>query len=432
MTYAIEAEALEKTFAGKHEVRALDGVSFAVDEGTVFGLLGPNGSGKTTAVRILTTILQADGGTARVLGHDVGRRPREAGRSLIGLAGQYAAVDENLTGRENLEWSATSTTSRRSTVRRAGPELLDQFDLADAGDRTLKTYSGGMRRRLDLAAALVARPTVLFLDEPTTGLDPQSRNDLWEVIERLVGEGTTVLLTTQYLEEADRLADTLVGARPRPGHRRGHPGRAEGQPRCHRARGRLGNRRRRRAHRSPCWPRSAPTHRRSTAPWSRSPWTTGPRSAMAGLRSSTRRASPVRLHPPRAEPRRRLPGPHRPADRREDEADARTRRRHRRVGDGDGRGAARKAMADGRPEEFVMTTAVAAPPCPARPRRAQVGSAGSAGRCPTRSPSPSATSLAYTRIPEALFFSTVQPIMFVLLFRYVFGGAIHDHRASPT
>src|ERR1700733_12988610 len=209
MTFAIEAETLEKTFKGKHDVRALDGVSFAVPEGTVFGLLGPNGSGKTTAVRILTTILRADGGTARVLGYDVGTQPRVV-RSLIGLAGQYAAVDENLTGRENLRM--VGRLNHLSTDESSGRAraLLDQFDLADAADRTLKTYSGGMRRRLDLAAALVARPPVLFLDEPTTGLDPQSRNDLWEVIERLVGEGTSVLLTTQYLEEADRLAENLV------------------------------------------------------------------------------------------------------------------------------------------------------------------------------------------------------------------------------
>jgi len=209
MPFAIEVEALEKTFKGKHEVRALDGVSFNVEEGRVFGLLGPNGSGKTTAVRVLTTILKPDGGSARVLGHDV---VRKAGlvRSLIGLAGQYAAVDENLTGRENLQMVGNLNHLERSTVSGRATDLLAQFNLSDAGDRPLKTYSGGMRRRLDLAAALVARPTVLFLDEPTTGLDPQSRNDLWEVIENLVGEGTTVLLTTQYLEEADRLASILA------------------------------------------------------------------------------------------------------------------------------------------------------------------------------------------------------------------------------
>jgi ABC-2 type transport system ATP-binding protein len=209
MPYSIEVEDLKKTFTGKLEVRALDGVSFAVEEGTVFGLLGPNGSGKTTAVRILTTILQADSGHARVLGYDVAKKASLV-RSLIGLAGQYAAVDENLTGRENLEMVGRLNHLRKSSVGGRSTELLAQFDLTDAADRSLKTYSGGMRRRLDLAAALVARPTVLFLDEPTTGLDPQSRNDLWEVIEQLVGGGTTVLLTTQYLEEADRLAKTLV------------------------------------------------------------------------------------------------------------------------------------------------------------------------------------------------------------------------------
>ncbi|HWD52995.1 MAG TPA: ATP-binding cassette domain-containing protein [Acidimicrobiales bacterium] len=208
MTHAIEVADLKKTFSGKLEVRALDGVSFNVEPGTVFGLLGPNGSGKTTAVRILTTILRADSGSARVLGHDVGQQA-EMVRSLIGLAGQYAAVDENLTGRENLVMVGRLNHLPKLFVSGRAKELLEQFNLADAGDRTLKTYSGGMRRRLDLAAALVARPTVLFLDEPTTGLDPQSRNDLWEVIESLVGEGTTVLLTTQYLEEADRLADTV-------------------------------------------------------------------------------------------------------------------------------------------------------------------------------------------------------------------------------
>lgn len=209
MTVAIEADALQKTFKGKRTVRALDGVSFVVEAGTVFGLLGPNGSGKTTAVRILTTILRPDGGHARVLGHDVTRQAPLV-RTLIGLAGQYAAVDENLTGRENLRMVGNLNHLDGKVVVSRAQELLEQFNLTEAGDRPLKTYSGGMRRRLDLAAALVAHPTVLFLDEPTTGLDPQSRNDLWEVIEKLVDDGTTVLLTTQYLEEADRLASHLA------------------------------------------------------------------------------------------------------------------------------------------------------------------------------------------------------------------------------
>ena len=175
----------------------------------MLGLLGPNGAGKTTVVRILSTILGPDEGRASVLGHDVVAQP-DAVRRIIGLAGQYAAVDENLTGRENLHMVARlSHLSRKVSARRAD-ELLEQFGLSGAGDRVLKTYSGGMRRRLDLAAALVANPPVLFLDEPTTGLDPQSRQALWVAIEELVRDGTTVLLTTQYLEEADRLARDIV------------------------------------------------------------------------------------------------------------------------------------------------------------------------------------------------------------------------------
>lgn len=207
MTAAIEADGLVKTFKGG--VRALDGVSFAVERGTVFGLLGPNGAGKTTAVRILTTVLRPDDGRAAVLGHDVSAEP-ELVRGLFGLAGQYAAVDENLTARENLRMVGRLNHLPRGVIAERSHTLLADFALEDAADRPLKTYSGGMRRRLDLAAALVASPPVLFLDEPTTGLDPQSRLDLWRVIEGLVADGTTVLLTTQYLEEADRLASELA------------------------------------------------------------------------------------------------------------------------------------------------------------------------------------------------------------------------------
>jgi ABC-2 type transport system ATP-binding protein len=206
--YAVEAHDLVKVFP-RGNVRALDGVSLHVEEGTILGLLGPNGAGKTTAVRILSTILNPDSGRASILGHDVVKEAQTV-RRIIGLAGQYAAVDENLTGRENIRMvGRLSHMSWKASGERA-TELLENFGLSDAGDRVLKTYSGGMRRRLDLAAALVARPPVLFLDEPTTGLDPQSRQDLWGVIERLVAGGTTVLLTTQYLEEADRLARTIV------------------------------------------------------------------------------------------------------------------------------------------------------------------------------------------------------------------------------
>jgi ABC-2 type transport system ATP-binding protein len=205
---AVEAQDLVKVFP-RGNVRALDGVSLAIEAGTVLGLLGPNGAGKTTAVRILSTILEPDGGSAAILGHDVCKEP-DTVRRLIGLAGQYATVDENLTGRENIRMVGQLSHMRRKVAAARADQLLEAFGLADAGDRPLKTYSGGMRRRLDLAAALVAGPPVLFLDEPTTGLDPPGRQDLWGVIEELTAEGTTVLLTTQYLEEADRLARDIV------------------------------------------------------------------------------------------------------------------------------------------------------------------------------------------------------------------------------
>jgi ABC-2 type transport system ATP-binding protein len=203
---AIVVEGLEKSYGS---VRALCGVDFAARTGSVLGLLGPNGAGKTTAVRILATLLQPDGGTARVAGLDV-VRDASALRAKIGLAGQYAAVDENLTGFENLEMVGQLYHMRRADARGRADDLLEQFDLTEAAKRPVKTYSGGMRRRLDLAAALVFSPPVLFLDEPTTGLDPRSRLALWGTIEAHVAAGTTVLLTTQYLDEADRLADRIV------------------------------------------------------------------------------------------------------------------------------------------------------------------------------------------------------------------------------
>ncbi|WP_370616070.1 ATP-binding cassette domain-containing protein [Mumia qirimensis] len=205
MNNVIFAEGLTKRFG---DTQALAGVDLAVPEGSVLGVLGPNGAGKTTAVRILATLLQADGGHATVAGYDVARNPDEV-RRAIGLTGQYAAVDEQLTGRENLVLVARLLDlPRRDAVRRAD-ELLEQFGLTDAGDRRARTYSGGMRRRLDLAASLVGRPEVIFLDEPTTGLDPSKRDDMWNVVRELTDAGTTVLLTTQYLEEADALADRI-------------------------------------------------------------------------------------------------------------------------------------------------------------------------------------------------------------------------------
>jgi daunorubicin resistance ABC transporter ATP-binding subunit len=203
---AILVEGLTKRFG---DVTALGGIDFDVPAGTVFGLLGPNGAGKTTAVRVLATVIAPDGGRAEVLGHDVVRRA-DTVRHLIGLAGQFAAVDPNLTGRENLRLIGRLTQLSWRSIDARADELLARFGLSEAADRPVRTYSGGMRRRLDVGAALVHRPPVLFLDEPTTGLDPEGRNELWDVIRELVHDGTTVLLTTQYLEEADRLADRVV------------------------------------------------------------------------------------------------------------------------------------------------------------------------------------------------------------------------------
>jgi len=204
--HAIIAHDLRKRFG---QVTALDGVHLEVEAGQIFGLLGPNGAGKTTAIRVLTTVLKADSGEARVLGHDVAREATLV-RGLIGLAGQFAALDPNLTGRENLRLIGRLTQLPGRTASARTEELLDRFGLTDAGDRLVKTYSGGMRRRLDLAASLLHRPPVIFLDEPTTGLDPESRAELWEVIRELVDDGATILLTTQYMEEADRLADRIA------------------------------------------------------------------------------------------------------------------------------------------------------------------------------------------------------------------------------
>src|SRR3981081_1186341 len=207
---AIVAEGLVKIYRSrKSEVRAPDGLDLTVAEGTVLGLLGPNGAGKTTAVRVFTTLLRPDAGRATVGGFDVVRQAQEI-RHIMGLSGQYAAVDENLTGRENLWLFGRLYQLPSAEARRRAAELLEQFGLADAADRVVKTYSGGMRRRLDLASALSGQPRILFLDEPTTGLDPRGRLGMWEVIRGLVREGTTLLLTTQYLEEADELANTIA------------------------------------------------------------------------------------------------------------------------------------------------------------------------------------------------------------------------------
>lgn len=207
---AVVAEGLVKIYGkGEGEVRALDGVDLTVPEGSVLGLLGPNGAGKTTTVRILATLLKPDAGHATVAGFDIARESHQL-RSVVGLSGQYAAVDENLTARENLTMFGRLYQLAKAEARKRADALLDQFDLVDAADRPAKTYSGGMRRRLDLASALIGQPRVLFLDEPTTGLDPRSRLAMWDVIRESARDGMTVLLTTQYLEEADELADSIA------------------------------------------------------------------------------------------------------------------------------------------------------------------------------------------------------------------------------
>jgi oleandomycin transport system ATP-binding protein len=202
----VDIEGLQRRFGSTW---ALRGIDLAVQRGTICGLLGPNGAGKTTAVRILATLLRPDGGTARVGGFDVVREPEKV-RPLLGLTGQYAAVDQELTGHENLVLIARLLELSRREARRRASELLERFDLAEAGGRPVRTYSGGMRRRLDVAASLIGRPQVLFLDEPTTGLDPRSRGDVWDLVRGLVADGATVLLTTQYLDEADRLAGEIT------------------------------------------------------------------------------------------------------------------------------------------------------------------------------------------------------------------------------
>ena len=320
MTNAIEASGLVKRFG---KTTALAGVDLVARQGTVLGVLGPNGAGKTTAVRILATLLRPDGGQARVCGYDVGRQAHQV-RQLIGLTGQYASVDEGLSGVNNLIMIGRLLGQSRRQARARAGELLDRFDLTEAAGRPVKTYSGGMRRRLDLAASLVGRPRVLYLDEPTTGLDPRSRSDVWDIVRTLVADGVTVLLTTQYLDEADQLAHDIVVidhgrviATGTPDELKDKSGgqvlEVEPADRSHAGGGRRGAR-------EP--DRGGAGRRCRRGPGARPG---GRRGRAAGHHPRTRRGAggARRVHPAQGQPGRGLPRPHRPGAGRH-----RERRRH--------------------------------------------------------------------------------------------------------
>ena len=371
---AIEAEGLVKVYRSrKNEVRALDGVDLEVEEGTVLGLLGPNGAGKTTTVRILATLLRADAGTARVAGLDV-VRDAQAVRRTIGLSGQYAAVDENLTGRENLWMFGRLYQLSNAEARSRADELLERFLLDEAADRVAKTYSGGMRRRLDLASALIGRPRLLFLDEPTTGLDPRSRLGMWDVIRAQVREGGTLLLTTQYLEEADELANEIavvdkgrIIARGTSDQLKSQVGGERIEVVVHE----LGNLSRAAQLLAPDGQSTAEEHTRRLTIAADG----GATQLVEVVRQLGRGGDQDRRHrAPPADARRRLPLAHRP-------------RRRGAAGRGSGMSGVQAAVSDG----LIMTW-----------------------RNLKRVP----------RIPELAIFAILQSIMFVLLFAYVFGGAI--------
>ena len=381
----------------------MDGVDLAAPAGTVLGLLGPNGAGKTTIVRILTTLLDPDGGSARVAGYDV-VRDAEALRSVIGLTGQYAAVDENLTGRENLDLVGRLYHLGKAEARRRADELLERFELTDAADRTVKTYSGGMRRRLDLGASLVGRPQVLFLDEPTTGLDPRSRFGLWDVIRELVSDGTTLLLTTQYMEEADRLADHIAVI---------DGGRVIAEGTTDELKSRVGGDllALRVADRAPDGrgrPPPSPTSARARPRW----W---PRRARSRCRS--REGASVL-----AEVVRRL-----------DAAGLEiSDLALRRPSLDDVFLALTGHVAEAEPARTARARAAPGPrPPPGKePRMSTVADRRTVPRRPLRWTFADAAAVTrrnlyrYVRVPTLLLFSTIQPVMFVLLFTYVFGGAI--------
>ena len=411
---AIEAEGLTRSFG---DTRALAGIDLQVPAGTVYGLLGPNGAGKTTAVRVLATLLRPDGGSARVFGHDVVTEA-DAVRSRVSLTGQYASVDEDLTGTENLVLLARLLGLRKPAARERAAALLAAFGLTEASDRQVKKYSGGMRRRIDIAASILNTPDLLFLDEPTTGLDPRSRNQVWEIVRAVVAHGTTVLLTTQYLDEADQLAGRIavvdhgrVIAEGTPGELKSSIGsgtvhlrlRDPGQrPEAERVL-RAGARRAGAARRRPGGadrPRRRGRHR--------------PRRQCPG-RARARRPGPRRhrrrrLLPRPAEPGRGLPGPDRPPRR----AGRRARRR-----------------AGGSPMSDTTTTTDRTGAVGLRPVRRGAGD-GARARCPTAPTERAGASLTFgwramlkiKHVPEQLFDVTAFPIIMVLMFTYLFGGAL--------
>jgi ABC-2 type transport system ATP-binding protein len=398
---AIAVRGLQKRFG---DLEALAGIDFEVAPATVFGLLGPNGAGKTTAVRILTTILEPDGGTAEVLGFDVVRDPERV-RLRIGLAGQAATVDPNLTGRENLRLVGRLSQRPRPWIEQRAAELLENFDLTQAADRPIRTYSGGMRRRLDVAAALVGRPPVLFLDEPTTGLDLPSRNTLWDTIRDLVAEGTTVLLTTQYLEEADRLAEQIAVVDLGRVIAEGTPARLKAQlgstviefamsdeMDAERAVGALSRQRAEAEREGSHDPRA--DHGGAEVPHGDA--------ADAGRRG----AVPVVADRPRTQSRRRVPSPDRPPRGARGRGGIRATRPRRRCG---------------------MSQAAVAIPIPAE----RQGWSRFTGFVADSVAMLTRNIITLRRVPQLLVFSTIQPVIFVLLFVYVFGGAVGNATGLP-
>jgi len=403
---AIEATGLVKSFA---KTRAVDGVDLAVRRGSVYGVLGPNGAGKTTTIRMLTTLIRPDAGTARVLGHDVVEEA-DAVRRSVSLTGQLASVDEDLTGRENLILLGRLLGLKRPAAKARATELLDAFGISEAAGRLVKTYSGGMRRRLDVAASIVVTPELMFLDEPTTGLDPRSRNQVWAIVRALVAEGTTILLCTQYLEEADQLADSIAVIDRGKVIAEGTPGQLKASVGSRRLAG------------APAGPGAASPGRAGVEPRA------GPRHP--GARPCRPLGLVLRIRPRRLGGRRA--GSRRRADRRLLTRPAQPRRGLSRPDRSPGRGElGRGARASGSGGSGMSMKATAQP---AHGTGADEAAVRKAIASTPRPPKAGALSVALTfawrgmlkvrHVPEQLLDVTITPVMFVLLFTYVFGGAI--------